>query len=103
MKETIVFTVGIIVVVTVGILLFRKKPKEAEVPIENLRSTLDRAKAALASANAELERFKDDTSLDYNPGLKQVALTTRLSMRDIMQNVYDGALKAVQDRESKQK
>lgn len=104
MKETVVFTVGVIVVITLGVLLFRSKPKKVEqVSLEQLRRTLDRAEKALASANAEIERRQGDTSLDYNPLLKQMAVDGNYQMRDILQDVYDGALKAVQEREAKEK
>ncbi len=98
MKETIIFTISVVVVIGIGVLLFRRKPKEEQVSDEQLQRTLERATEALASANAEIERCMNDKSLDYNPGLKQIALKGRYEMRDIMHNVYDGALKAVQER-----
>jgi len=103
MKETVIFVIGLVVVIGVGLRLFRRKPKEEQVSDEQLRRTLERATEALAAANAEIERSKNDKSLDYNPGLKQIALKGRYEMRDIMQNVYDRALKAVQEREAKRK
>jgi hypothetical protein len=101
MKETIVFTIGVVAIISVGVFLFRKR--EVEVSDEQLQRTLDRATEALASANAEIERCRNNKSLDYNPLLKDFALKGSIEMRDIMQNVYDGALKAVQERRAKQK
>lgn len=78
-------------------------PKKDYVSDEQLQRTLERATAALASANADTERCRNDKNLDYNPSLKEFALKGRIEMRDIMQNVYEGALKAVQERQANRK
>lgn len=101
MKETVAFTVGLIAVISFGVFLVRRKSKQEYVSDEQLQHTLERATKALADANAEIERCENDKSLDYNPLLKEFATKGRYQMRDIMQNVYDGALKAVQERQDR--
>ena len=103
MKETIILAVGLVAVISFGVFLARKKSKKEYVSDGQLLRTLERATAALADANAEIERCKKDQSLDYNPSLKEFAVKGRIEMRDIMQNVYDGALKAVQERQASRK
>jgi hypothetical protein len=81
----------------------QKKVKKECVSDEQLLRTLERATAALADANAEIERCKKHQSLDYNPSLKEFAVKGWIEMRDIMQNVYGGAFKAVQERQASRK
>ena len=86
MKETIAFTIGLLAVIGFGVFLVRRKVKKEYVSDEQLQRTFERA---LASANADSERRKNDEILDYNSLLKEFALKGRIEMRDIMQNVYD--------------
>lgn len=101
MKETIIFTIGVIAVIGIGVLVFRRKPKEELASDEQLQHTLDRAAKSLTQINDRIEKLKVDPSYDDNPGLRQFALKGEYEFLAIIQNVYDTTLKVLNERKTK--